>query len=473
MAMLKMKTTIALLLMATACGGSEVDLELELEKPDSPEDPPADETPGSPDSAGNAVLGNLSALRTMPGAGQSRVDQVEWDEDGSLLVRGSARGPTDLGDGKSHGGEDSHISFVGRYPSDGGAPSWLQLVGVEDGQTRFSDVHPVGGGALMASGDFEGVLELDPSQDVGDCRSGFLARFEADGSVGSVQVLRGLLIHDFVPLPDGGATVTATDQECDDGFEFRTQVSRLDLAGQPLWTLDLGELTWAEVNSAPGGGILLSGLLGGEVAEGELTDTYVAQVSLEGEVLWSIGFHSDVEAATEDLQVSEDGQIFVTGEFRSIFEVGSFTFDAGPDLEFGMFMAELDPTGQVVDARQLEGSGGFGRALSLGGDQLAVAGESGISGGDLGGQKVFGGFAGIFDASGEIVETHSLNAPADEDSLAVTGDIAFGPDGAIALVGHFKGVADFGDGPVETDTGPEASDAYIAVYRPEPAGGVD
>lgn len=98
-----------------------------------------------------------------------------------------------------------------------------------------------------------------------------------------------------------------------------------------------------------------------------------------------------------------------------------------------------------------------------------IAAES-SRGGRLDGQRVNGGFAAIVDRAGRFVASRSSGLTADPEVLNQTRDIDLGPDNRLAIAGRFTGVADLGEGPIESGVDPPQAGVtgYIAVYAPEP-----
>jgi outer membrane protein assembly factor BamB len=434
-------------LLATSACSSDVDLQLGV--------------PGGPDPN---PLGHLDWATMDPGPlfGHDLSYDIEWAPDGSLVA---------LFDKTNY--QDVYQAGVRGYSSDGELLWQVTIDRALDGTSDLylTELEATADGPLVA-GWFYGTIDLGggPIEGAG-YKNGFLAAYDPAGELSWVRVFRGTRISSLRVLPDGGSLMRATDGAAETVF-----IERLDAAGTSVWRLDEPGLSSWDLLVRDGKVLFGGWLLGSEGLAGEAT-RYVSAVSLaDGQPEWTTTFEVVGEGSHfggGPMIATEEGHLLVAATLIGVVKAGSFELaSASDDTEIAV--VEMDLDGNVVGARQIAADDGRVLVTSIApmGDHLAVVGQTdrSVDGVDLGkGQRVNGGFAAIVDPAGQVVSSHSFGLFGDLWNLNHTSDVDLGPDGRLAVSGEFSGVADLGDGPVDTGVDPpsEGFAGFIAVYEPE------
>lgn len=292
---------------------------------------------------------------------------VAVDSTGATWVGGSIGGPTDLGGGVL----------------DTGSGDGLFLMKMDtDGHHLWSRVYPGGSGAIYqmipdpqgnmwVAGAYQGKLDLGagppPASPDLYYDGRFIAKLNASGDVIWNRFFPTTL-HDNVgfqmaPDPDGNVVI----------------------CGSVYGEMDLG------------GGVLGDAFAG----NGRLV---IAKYDSTGGHLWSQQHEASVASTGGPVVVDKTGQILMSGALIGTMDFGDELLYGGPSGEYDPFLAELDPSGNIVWARPFSG-----------------------------------------------------------DGSAFAGGMALDSTGAIVWTGSFSGTADFGQDVLEAPS-PSSDDLFIARY---------
>ena len=242
--------------------------------------------------------------------------------------------------------------------------------------------------------------------------------------------------------------------------------------GTTLWERRFGRDTRiAQVGLAgvASGGVIVSGRQIGDVDLGGGTlpgpgnnyQAYVARYGSGGEHIYSRSFGDGFAEVSNDVDAYADGSAVFAGTYGFSFELDgvSLPWDGDDDV----FVAKLDPTGNVVWARALGGAGGQ-QAIAVAAMPDGGAIVAGTTWGavDLGIGEPQDAFRGEFvmrlDAKGEPVWVQMLP---DGDGVVIVKDIAVQGD-TIAVVGTFSSVLDVG---LDQDLSPIGNrDGFVVAY---------
>jgi hypothetical protein len=455
--LMSMKTrAITLLVLGTASGtlaacGFDIDLHLGGKRERLP-----------------ASIGELAWSKT------ERGHALGWAEDGSLFVASDA---------------NSGTGRLARYGPDG-----TRVWTVESEAANFQHID------IMADDGVVAVLRFEPEGDSElppPAEQTALAWYDAQGGL----VLSGAVLlantAEFVmttldvwALPDGGAVWAGVPGSLDEDGRLTTNapvVGRLDLMGQPLWTIPVGP-AWPRLALTADHGIIVTEG-GARSQDGSQSRASVTRVELDGSRSWMQAFD---DVSFLGLAVAPSGHIVAVGSFEDHMAAGDIVLDS-PTPGSRLFRAELDQSGAVVDARLLEEVEPVdadelwvtSRTMSLRGDQVVIAGSfieydgPGIAWSEQGFQPVSNGvFVHIYDRSGSLVGLRRMVATPTAGSFIGTMVHAAmaGPDGRLAIAGAFAGVTDFGRGLVSSGESqvpqafPYKYQGFIAVYDDLPAG---
>lgn len=238
----------------------------------------------------------------------------------------------------------------------------------------------------------------------------------------------------------------------------------------------------------PNGEIFLGGYFGAiadfdpdtssySLTAGSLRTGYLASYDAQGNFRWAIPFSSSSNTEVADVKVDSSGNSIVTGHFN-----GTVDFDpgpgstpltslggsaAGPDI----FIAKYDLNGNLLWARQVEGTGGdFGEGIALkaNGDIFLTGSFEETADFDVGSSTfslTSNGASDIFllklTGTGEFVWAIEMGGSATD----VGREIVWSPAGMVYISGQFSGIADFDPGPVSENLQSAGNrDLYLAGY---------
>ena len=264
----------------------------------------------------------------------------------------------------------------------------------------------------------------------------------------------------------GNTLVGAGSFDSVSGNFFPPVLTKLDDAGHPLWTRDLGAQGWffTVTHVAAGADIdIAAGFFNGtiDLGDGPLDSAgtnaaYVARLDAKGEVLWSrpiqsvsgeeFGIMSGITLIAVEVDASDNVLIVGSSEGTAVV-IGNETIEPEPGASSYWpfsFMVTFSPSGDYISGKRLGAhvtavtmdpagamllAGPFEGTVNLGGDPLTV-GDQGV-------------WLAKLDATGEHLWSRAY--PANADFLRVTG-IEAGPGGEIHIMTRTFDTIDFGAG---------------------------
>jgi len=413
-----------------------------------------------------------------------------------------------------------------RTPScPGGCPEsgsllWVRTIFSFHDGTLTSGVAALESGGILVAGTVgrDGIVESSAStrqvlEVTHDGARIFLARYEADGSLGWIQRIEGATsrVPPRVASAADGSFFVASGYyphavlPSEDG-EIRLDSS--DGAGglfvAEYWSD--GRLTWVEqangpsderpeaIAIAPGGGVFVSGHMGptltlapgksnelqleGQLGEG---DAFIASFDCEGGLIWAQrgGGNSERDIMLGVAGVSEGGAV-VTGSSLGRFTSGKYV-EPKPEGREYIFLARYDAEGEVTwfeRAGTLAGDDGVARGVAARADggfvvigsfnAQAVFGRDGpneVTVTGAGGQSDTDVFVTRYDAAGSPLWAVRAGGLGPD----VPNGIALLHDGSAIVTGTFMEEASFdsSDGSSLSLTSAGQSDAFVARVDPE------
>jgi hypothetical protein len=353
---------------------------------------------------------------------------VAFDALGNVVVAGRFWGGINLGGATltSAGGPDVFIAKLDPqgqhlWSRRGGGPLIDEALAVAVGPN---------GHVILTGHIWQGVSDFGsgPLTTVGNAADAFVAVYAGDGTplysdnYGDANDQR---IYAVTAAPNGDIVVAANAWGLIDfgggpvGSANKTVVARLTSTLGHVWTKLVGDgfgappvFTYLDLAIAPGGDIVLGGHFNGTLDFGggqsfqsvHLNDGFLAKLSPAGAPIWSMRLGGLDDQIARSVAVAPSGAIIVAGHYEDVMDVGSLPL------------------------------------MSAGGHDIFVA-------------KV--------DGSGSAQAAYSFGDANIEQYATAT---AAGPDGVYWTTGSFKGVADFGDGPI--DVGNTAEAMFLVARGP-------
>jgi len=360
-------------------------------------------------------------------------------------------------------------------------------------------------GTTVVSGHYGGVVSLDgvaPSTPGLPSSGGsFLASFDAAGAlrwakatpqlerVGIDAAGNIVVATHFLGTIDlgGGPLVSAGERDL--------AVARLDPDGNLLWSERFGDAGDQDISSVAvtaAGEIVIAGGFGGtlDVGTGPLVsagtgatselaargDVYVAKLDTSGKAMWATHYGVSVAdtwsvEAEALVTVGEAGEIALVVSAVGVALGAPWNTPSTPVR--GAYVAELDASGAPLWGLTLEGSAAEVDVQSV---ALGPAGDVLLCG-EIGGQLAFGegslsapgaersAFVAVVDASGAPRWARAFAEGV--DPVEGVNGAAFDAQGDIVLACNYRGMMDFGAGPLGNDASPAVS---IAIASFDPAG---
>lgn len=139
-------------------------------------------------------------------------------------------------------------------------------------------------------------------------------------------------------------------------------VAKIDPSGNPVWAVSAGgsnsDLAYG-ISVDPAGNSYITGYFVGTATFGTTTltsngsaDIFVAKIDPSGQILWAKNFGGSGWDMGEDTYFDANGNSYITGKFSGSVSFGSTTLNGG-----GGFAVKLDPLGQAVWAVKVGASG--------------------------------------------------------------------------------------------------------------------
>lgn len=253
-------------------------------------------------------------------------------------------------------------------------------------------------------------------------------------------------------------------------------VAKFNPDGAALWSKRFGDSAGPQAASAVAidaqGNVIVAGSFRGSINLGgqDLTtnggaDVFVAKLDASGDHIWSKSSGSPSDDEAHGVAVDANGDVYLTGHFRSSVVVGpniTLTSAGGEDA----FLVKLDPSGKTLWGKSF-GNSANQRAVGVAAD---AAGNVVVTGA-FSGQIDFGkgpsssagsndGFVAKLDPTGAPLWARAFGGAADQGGATV----ALSPLGQSWITGYFAGTTDFGGGKVIASQG--ANDVFVAQYGP-------
>jgi hypothetical protein len=444
---------------------------------------PEQETCATPDDDncdGSTDCGGVHVWSQSFGDASAQVSRsVAVDSAGNVVVTGYFQGTTDFGSGPLISAGTLDI-FVAKFDASG-KPLWSKRFGDADNQEGLA-VAVDGAGNVFATGGFFGSVNFGGQTLTSIGKNDiFLVKLDASGQHvwsqsfgdGSTQYASGvavdsagnvLLTGTMTGLVDFGQFVTANGI---DAF-----IAKFNSAGQHQWSKSFGQVNTMShglgiaVDGA-GSSVIIGNFNGAaDFGGGTLTsaggwDIFVAKFNALGQHVYSKRY-GDATDGFWNVAIAVDGagNALMTGDFG-----GTVDFGGGPLTSAGntdMFLAKLDPAGQLVFGEQFGDAGfqgGTGIAATGAGDILVTGGFTGTL--DFGGDPLgnAGNFLARFDAMGQHIYSRQFGEP----SSVLCNGLAVDSAGSSLITGHFGGDASLG-GPVLAGAG--SHDAFLVKFTP-------
>jgi len=340
------------------------------------------------------------------------VKAASSDVCGGVTVGGSFQDYVDFGLADELKASGDHDGFVARFDSIG-KPVWAAQFGGAGDQFISSLTTDIFGGAI-AAGNFTGSLEL-PGRDPVNIPAGHQAAF----------------------------------------------VTRLELHGRHHWTRALREETGMTPPTVCGvavdrsGNVTVAGDFTGTVDFGGKTETgkfaeniFVAHYDPDGELLWTRSFQTEKGVTCSDLAADKDGNILMTGSYRSTIDFGEGPHE-GPQADVmegsRFFVLKLNSAG-AREWSQGTNSGNYqyGLAITTDADGNVIVAGTYYDSVPLGGMEAFSnGDTDIFIKKLGPSGTSLWGAKFGDMSTDTVSAVAVGPSGEVFLQGETQGTITF------------------------------
>ncbi len=264
------------------------------------------------------------------------------------------------------------------------------------------------------------------------CRKRFMGRCGVAGRWGS---LAGALAVSLTQLLGSESTALADCTVADYG-----------------WTMTFGNqdsgTTPRGVAVDPAGGVVLVGLFGGTVdfdpslgtdehsSRGH-SDVFVSKLHSDGTYVWTRTFGGEREEQPRDIAVAADGSIYITGYFTLAVD---FDPTEGVDVHS---TGSSDLNVHAVFLTKLNGDGSYGWTSTIPPLAFATALAADAENGVVLLTHGYGMHLDRYSPGGVHIWSASVTSAPSTSTWANGKDVAVGDDGAVFVVGSFRGPLDF------------------------------
>jgi hypothetical protein len=303
--------------------------------------------------------GNVMWLQRFGDAGAEKVTLASTDPEGNVVITGHYTDGLDLGGGALAASE---AYYFAKFDSSG-SHLWSKAVAVRD----LDAVQVDNSGNIVLAGVFKGSADAAGTQlsaDTADQVSGFVAKYEADGTPMWNRVFESAAGTEALGLAtdeDGSIYVTGevSGSATFGGEEIAPElrdafVLKLNASGEQQWVRHIGSedstaVVGMNVSTTPSGNVVCSGTffgdvrLGGRLLEtGGETDLYLAKFTGAGEHVWSFHVGGTADVTEPQLATDSQGNAILSGEYQSgEANFGGDTVSA--DLASKVFVAKYEP----------------------------------------------------------------------------------------------------------------------------------
>lgn len=426
------------------------------------------------------------------GIGDQEAFGMHIDPNGDLLVSGIFEESPDFDPGSgttNHavlGTSSTANMFLNKYNDDGDY-IWGIDISIYNGSPGITGpfVTTDDTGNVYLTGYFEGTIDFTSFASGGIYYSlgradGFLAKYDSNGNFLWAFTLAGtddsrclaletnglgqvILIGDFEGTVDfdGGAGTTNLTTAVENGF-----MACYSTNGQFVWAKALESNQWSTSKSigiGDFGEIFIAGEFSGtaDLAPGPTvsnaisngsTDIFLARYDFLGNLLWQRSFGSSSFDYVHDLQLHENGKIYITGRFN-----GDLDFDPGPGTTLnspgttGAYLSSFDTQGDFLWVNTIVGSSGLitgskltidpaGRIILAGRFRDLVDFDPGAGAFNLNAGLSPDMYLAVYDSLGSFIWAGNMGGNSATGGIV---SLISAPDGALYFAGRFAGIIDF------------------------------
>lgn len=270
----------------------------------------------------------------------------------------------------------------------------------------------------------------------------------------------------FSGLPEFGST-TLTSQANTDVF-----IAKIDTNGEFLWasqTKGGGSDSSADLNIDDSGNVYVSGAFNQTMTLGNIVlyrhssyDSFITKLNPQGQFVWANNVGGTGIARAAYNTIDSQGNTYISAQFSNTayFDNDSLISDGG----FDVYIAKLNPNGEFVWQKQIEGSGDqWSNSIAMdSNDNLYVLGSFGMSEITIGETSLTGTYSA--DGSTFLTKLDTLgnyqwakhfqdNGPSYENRMMIS------INDMVLFAGRFKETLKLGDIELESNG---SSDAFIA-----------
>jgi len=245
--------------------------------------------------------------------------EIVTDASDNIYITGSFREETDF-QGIILTTEKPTASFVLKTDSSGNV-LWVKKTGDINGVTNYTGITIDNSGYIYAMGTFWGVATFgDITLDAGYFNNIYVVKLNSLGGV--LWATQFGNIQDFVFVK---STSIAADSQ---GNIYTTGIFLGD-------SITFGNITL------------------NHTSENETDNVFVVKQDSSGNVLWAKNFNQSNYASVEKVIIDALDNVYIVGNFMGTLELGEYIF-TNLDMENDVFLAKLDPLGEVIWAKQFE-----------------------------------------------------------------------------------------------------------------------
>jgi hypothetical protein len=387
---------------------------------------------------------------------------------------------------------------------------WIFTIGGTGDEHAYGiDLVKDGSGAIVITGDFNGLVDFDPglgthllsSQSSPDC---FVLQLDANGnfvwakafggtssdnaravyvdSFSNVIVTGGFTYTvDFDPSPTGVFELTAVSN-------FDIFILKLDATGNFRWAVSFGDLIEIDIAQCVKvdgtGNVYISGVFQGTVdfdpgpGIANLTsngyyDAVVLKLDSSGGYHWARSFGAAINDYAESVCIDQSGAVIVTGQFRGTvdFDPGFGTHIVSSGTNSNAYVWKLTAAGNFAWVRTIGSNSSFGESVAVdnAGFIYSSGRFSGVADFDPGPDTFLQSasssdvYIQTLDPQGNFVWAGSFVGTAYSHGAS----IAIGAAGEVIVCGDFEGTVDFDPGPlVHSLTSNGFEDAFVVKLAP-------
>lgn len=453
------------------------------EGPVAPVDPaayPPCDAPSDPyRPSGNVPPGAPSWIRRFGCQADDRATAVAFTPNGDVVATGSYGGIVSFGDAplRAVGRGDA---FVARW-DEKGSSVWSVTLGGLNSHARGTNLEVNRGGDVLASGRFDGVLNVSRPQLLSHGLDPYVVKLNKDGAFvwGRRFERAGTSAEGKVPFATdafGGLLLPVAPSGVGSGDGF---ISRVDASGDLPGRVGLSEGPVSGIAVDAASAVVLAGHGGVRPQapapagrrfnvrlrpSASVGSLFVTKIDAHAQRVWTREIKGqDAKGFGEPLvAVDQSGAVYLASSFEGSVDVGTGLLRSGGG--FDVFLLKLDPNGRTLWSRAFPGPQGneWVTTLSVDGAGNVVVGGAFERAVDFGGGPIMSagpasGFVTKLDPFGRHAWSRVFGA---QGSSAIVESVALHEDGRVAIAGSFQGWTDFGAGLVPSAG---AWDGFVAM----------